>query len=78
MKKQDSKWMTIEVAVKTETQSKWEDKGAILVIQNEEEIWIPKSQIEFEAWPLNLVPGELTQIVITIPAWLFHAKGLLP
>ncbi|MCG7853122.1 MAG: hypothetical protein MIO92_11435 [Methanosarcinaceae archaeon] len=46
---------------------------AFLVKIDDEEIWLPKSQIKFETDPKNLD----TTTLISVPEWLAEKKGLI-
>ena len=54
-----------------------ETDPAILVDDGDVEVWLPKSQIEFERKPPSRKNTERPTLIITAPSWLLEEKGLV-
>ncbi len=63
-----SGWVHIDVAFKRET-----DKAFLVVVDDDEEVWLPKSQISH---PDDYSEGD-TDCTISITEWLAEEKGLV-
>lgn len=70
MRSDDNKLVDIEdLRLKHTTYPESSSKGAYLIDTGDEEIWLPKSQVEIERQGDGLV-------TVTLPEWLAIEKGL--
>jgi len=53
---------------------KHETEKAILVVDGDNEYWLPKSQVSFEHDPNSPLQD---MIIVTAPEWLLKEKGML-